>query len=125
VKVVYRESREDRNKRIAIEAITLLERAVAGDLTGEHLAAEVAGLHARWEQRGVDWTRPALWLVDTEEWLCANDMAQYLDVSAEQVRRWCYRGHITMRHNDGGVPVYNVGECVAYKVRRGTRPAID
>ena len=117
--MTYRESREDRNKRVAIEASTLLTRVAAGELSGEHLVAEVAAFHDRWESRGVNWTRPGIWLVDTDQWLTANEMAEYMDVSAAQVRRWAYRGHVTPAQSTDGTPLYNVGECISYRARRG------
>lgn len=114
---VYRESREDRNKRIAIEAIDLLERAVAGN---DELAHEVELFHQRWESRGVNWTRPGLMHLDLDDWVSAAEMAEFADVAPNTIHQWRSRGHITSIPGPNG-PLFNVGEVVAYQARRRTR----
>lgn len=115
---VYRETREERNKRIALEALTLLEKAAGG----KAVSLELEELHRRWEARGVRWTRPTPLICDPDDWLTANDMAEYFDVTAEMVRRWHYRGRITSERSPDGTPLYNVGEVIAYRARRNRRP---
>jgi hypothetical protein len=118
---VYREPREVRNKRIAIEAITLLERTVEGELSAKSLALELETFHRRWE-RHVSWTRPVRVHYDPDEWLPAAEMAARADVEPETVRRWHLRGHITAIRGDGNVLLFNVGEVNAYLVRRTQAP---
>ncbi|PJE24744.1 MAG: hypothetical protein CK431_04410 [Mycobacterium sp.] len=110
-----KESREVRNKRIAIEAIDLIGAIIAGHADPK---ADLDALIARWEGRGVAWLRPSGALFDPDEWLNANDMAARADVKPETVRRWHLRGYITsMRDSDGGL-LFNVGEVAALQARR-------
>ncbi|AER47647.1 hypothetical protein DS6A_93 [Mycobacterium phage DS6A] len=115
------EDRAVRNKRVALDAIGLLERIVSLlDLDG--LRAELAAFHDRWAARGVHWTRPPEpGAFDLDAWLTADDIAELADVSADAVRRWHYRGHITRLYGDDGRPRYNVGEVVKYQARRAIR----
>ena len=120
-----REPREVRNKRIAIEAVTLLER-IANDEGGmraqEWARYELEQFRQRWEARGVKWLRPPREPFDPDEWLSAPDMAERSDVKAETVRRWHLRGHITAITNDDGGLLFNVGEVNAYLARRTKKP---
>ena len=116
------ESREERNRRIALEALDLLGRAAQGELTGSVLAAEVHALHARWEAQGVRWTRPRQFVLEPDAWLPAAWLADELDVDAATIRRWALRGHISSRQSDEGL-LFNVGEIVAYRARRARRAA--
>lgn len=118
-------NRELRNKRIAIEALDLLERVAALDGTAdelEWLRDEFGALLARWEGRGVTWLRPIQVPYDPDEWLTAAEMAERADVEPDTVRRWHYRGHITSVVGSDGRPYYNVGEVVAYQARRYQPP---
>lgn len=116
-----RESRELRNKRIAMDAFTLLDRAVNESVTmgPESLRIEVEDLRKRWESRGVLWLRPRFGY-DPDEWLTANEMATEADVEPSTVRRWHLRGHITAQ-TVNKVLYYNVGEVVAYLAKRSGR----
>lgn len=119
-----RESREIRNKRVALEAIAMLEYIAThqGGLRAEEWAAyHLAEFHKRWEGRGVRWLGTA-GHVDFDEWLPADQMADYADVTATTVRSWRYRGHITsVTDYDGRTQLYNVGEVVRYQSRRVKR----
>lgn len=108
-----------RNKRIAIEAVTLLERAATEDglRVQEWLRHELSALRARWEARGVHWLRPPSDTFDPDEWLNANDMAARADVKPETVRRWHLRGYITSMPSADGL-LFNVGEVAALQARR-------
>jgi hypothetical protein len=112
------ESRELRNKRIAIEAVNLLERAASaeGMRVQEWVRHELATFRGRWEKRGVPWLRPVT-NYDPDEWLTAHEMAARADVEATTVRRWHLRGHITAHMLDGRLH-YNVGEVNAYLAKR-------
>lgn len=114
----YRESRELRNKRIAIEAITLLRRASMGEMSHEELAVDVEDLFRRWEERGVGWIRPGPATVHPDDWVTANEMASAADMSAAAVRRLHYRGRISSITSDDGTPLYNVGEVLRYRASR-------
>ncbi|WP_156752957.1 hypothetical protein [Mycobacterium sp. 1245801.1] len=117
----YGDSRELRNKRVAMDAFDLLDRAVQESTTmgPETLRIEVEDLRRRWESRGVMWLRPDRTPYDPDEWLTANEMAERADVRPITVRMWANRGHITSQRIDGHV-YYNVGEVVAYQGRRHT-----
>ena len=108
------ESREERNRRIALEALGLLERAARVDPV---TAVEVEALHRRWEQRGVRWTRPREFVLEPDDWWPAQILAEEIDVDAATIRRWALRGHITARKSRQGL-LYNVGEIMAYRARR-------
>lgn len=121
----YKESREDRNKRIAIEAIelatkaiALLLRANAGQQSSHTVAQDIEAFHQRWEARGVTWTRPGMLELDPDEWCTAAELGDYLDKDPATIRRWHYRGHITSIPASDGTPLYRVGEVVAYEARR-------
>lgn len=124
----YTESREDRNKRIAIEAITLaervakvLERSRQGVQCAEDVAAELEAFHTRWKARGVNWTRPSLLPLEPDEWYTANELAAHLDKDPATIRRWHYRGHISALTSPDGTPRYQWGEVVAYDAARRAR----
>lgn len=102
------ESRELRNKRIAIDAANRLAR-IDGD--------EFASFQKHWEARGITWLRPAREPYDPDDWLPATEMAARSDVAPETVRRWHLRGHITAQ-SFSGLLHYNVGEVVAYLAKR-------
>jgi hypothetical protein len=111
-----REPRADRNKRIAIEAITLLERAANDD--GLRIQDELAAFRARWDH--VPWVHPpTVSGFDLDLWVTAEEMAKHADVKPNTVRRWNYRGYITSV-TIGGRLHYNIGEVVAYQNRRTT-----
>jgi hypothetical protein len=112
--MVSGESREERNRRIAVEALTLLDRAARTDRV---IAVEVEALHRRWEQRGVRWTRPRAFILDPADWLPAQILAEEIDVDAATIRRWALRGHISSRKSVQG-KLFNVGEILAYRARR-------
>lgn len=112
--MVGSESREERNRRIALEALDLLKRASRID---PMTAVEVEALHRRWERRGVRWTRPRRFILDPADWLPAQILSEELDVEAATIRRWALRGHISSRKSQQG-KLFNVGEIVAYRARR-------
>lgn len=105
-------SRELRNKMIAIEALMLLSK-----VTPE--PPELEELYQRWEKRGVRWLRPELSIVHPDDWLSAAAMAEHVDVDAATIRRWHYRGHITSMQGSDGRAVFNVGDVLRYRARRG------
>lgn len=122
---VYKESREDRNKRIALEAIALATNAakllalVQSGLPRTHTMDEdIEAFHARWEKRDVHWTRPGQLELDPNAWHTANELAAYLDKEPATIRRWHYRGHISSIPASDGSPLYQVGEVVAYEAKR-------
>lgn len=124
------ESREVRNKRVALDAIAILERVIdqGGDPYSVRLARawkETQAFHQRWCDRGVLWTRPTMQPFDLDTWLPAEDVAELADVTAKTVRSWQYRGHITAGRDNEGRPLYNVGEVLRYQARRvqAKRPA--
>lgn len=127
----YREPRETRNKRIAIEAIALLRRMVnvlnrarQGVMLDVDAGDELEEFTRRWEKRDVPWVRPGGPAYDPDTWLTANEMALYMDTTAAAVRRWAYRGHVTVL--DGAEsPLYNVGECMAYRAKKGPQNASE
>ena len=124
--IEYRESRELRNKRIAIEAITLLRRASLGEMSHEEVAVDAEDFYRRWEDRGVVWVRPGPATVHPDDWVTANEMAAEADMSAAAVRRLCYRGRISSITADDGTPLYNVGEVLRYRAARDVyRPGYD
>lgn len=123
----YKESREDRNKRIAIEAIALATNAIAllrdanSGIHRDHTMPEdLEAFHKRWETRTppVTWTRPGQLALDPDEWCTANELGAYLDKDPATIRRWHYRGHISSIGASDGTPLYRVGEVVAYEAKR-------
>lgn len=115
------EPRELRNKRIALEAINLLEYAATEEglrRVQDWVRCELEAFRRRWEARGVPWMRPDTTPFDPDEWLTADEMAKRADVKPDTVRRWHYRGYITSIPDAGGRRLYNVGEVVAYQARR-------
>lgn len=112
-----RESREIRNKRVALDAITLLERIAYFWGNGEAIR-EAEEFHRRWAAAGVAWTRTTISAFDLETWLPATEMAELADVTATTVRSWHYRGHITRFFCPERGHVYNVGEVVRYQAGR-------
>lgn len=116
------EPRADRNKRIALEAIAMLERIATdyGLRAQEWAECELGKFRARWAARGVEWVNPPqLGAFDLDRWVHADEMAEYADVKPDTVRRWAYRGHITTQYDAiSGRPLYNIGECVAYQAKR-------
>ncbi|PKQ59737.1 hypothetical protein B5566_02530 [Mycobacterium sp. MHSD3] len=117
------EPRELRNKRIALEAINLLEYAATEEglrRVQDWVRHELEAFRRRWEARGVPWVRPDRNHYDPDEWLTARDMAERADVQPDTVRRWHYRGYITSIPGADGRPLYNVGEVVAYQAKRAT-----
>ena len=122
---VYQESREDRNKRIALEALELLERCATGDLRSSPAAlvrGELEALRQRWEDRHVAWIRPQRAL-DHDEWVTAQELSEQIDKSPATIRSWYYRGHISSVPADDGTPLYNVGEAIAWEAQRRVRMA--
>lgn len=113
------EPRADRNKRIAIEAIALLERAATeeGLRVQEWLRHELKSFRNRWTERGVEWVQPQLGAFDLDQWVTAEEMAKHADVQPGTVRRWHYRGHITSTTHNGRL-LYNIGEVVTYIAKR-------
>ncbi|DAZ90133.1 Uncharacterised protein [Mycobacteroides abscessus subsp. bolletii] len=118
---VYRESREVRNKRIAIIAIDLLTRVVAGDIADP--AAALARFHQARVDEHVYWTQPSAMPYDPDQWLTANEMAEIADVLPSTVQQWNYRGYITSSQAHDGTKLYNVGEVNRYLARRRPREA--
>jgi hypothetical protein len=114
-----KEPRELRNKRIAIEAVALLDRAATeeGLRVQAWLQHEVEEFRRRWEKRGVPWLR-VVPTYDPDEWLTANEMAERADVKPDTVRRWHYRGYITAEKGGDSQLYYNVGEVVRYQAKR-------
>lgn len=114
---VYRETRELRNKRIALEAIGLLQRC-AYILDDPVISNELDLFRQRWEARGVTWLRPADTPFNPDAWLPAPEIAKLADVTPNAVRNWYTRGHITSTDGPNGRPLFNVGEVVRYQARR-------
>lgn len=114
------EPRAERNKRVAIEAIQLLDRAATeeGLRVQEWLRHELAAFRERWAARGVPWVNPpSASAFDFDQWVTAEEMAEHADVRPGTVRMWHHRGHITSMIRDGRT-LYNIGEVVKYQNRR-------
>ncbi|DAZ90331.1 hypothetical protein [Mycobacteroides abscessus] len=116
---VYRESREARNKRIAITAIDLLTRIVAGDISDP--AAALARFHQERINEHVYWTQPSTMPYDPDQWLTANEMAEIADVEPGTVQKWNHRGYITSSEAHDGTKLYNVGEVNRLLAKRQRR----
>lgn len=126
--MAYRETREDRNKRIALEAITLAgrfaeltHRAQQGQVTLDRPLNELEDFHRRWESREVHWTRGGPLILDHDEWASAQDIAEQIDRTPELIRQWHSRGYISSMPDVDGKPLYNVGEVVACEAQRRTK----
>lgn len=114
------ESRADRNKRIALQAIQLLERAATepGLRVDKWLQHELAALRERWSH--VPWVQPTTVSgFDLDLWVTAEEMAVHADVKPNTVRKWHHRGFITA-HKIGNRMHYNIGEVVRYQAKRTT-----
>lgn len=113
-----REPRADRNKRIALQLMRLLECAATeeGLRVQQWLQIELASLRERWSH--VPWLQPPQpGTFDLDEWVTAEEMATHADVKPGTVRMWHHRGHITSMMRDGRI-LYNIGEVVNYQNRR-------
>ena len=96
-----------------MEAIDLLTECAAGKVHDPHAALE--DFHARWEARGVWWTRPRPMAFDFDDWISAADMAVLADVAPNTVHQWRHRGYITSQTAPDGSPLYNVGEVMRHQ----------
>lgn len=116
-------SREQRNKRVAIQAIGLLEQ-ITELLELPALRDELDRLHTEWEAAGITWTRPPKpGAFNMDAWLPGPEIAELADVDTATVRVWHHRGHITAIRDDQGRNLYNVGDVVRYQARRTRRGA--
>lgn len=112
-------TQRDCDRMVAVTYRNLCERISAGQEANPEAA--LAELDRLWQNRSVLWMTPTLAMPGDDDWLTAEEVAQWVGCRPASVRMWASRAR---RGRDGVVPVngrYRWGDVQAYRQRMNQR----